>query len=202
MKLIIGLGNPGKAYAHTRHNVGWDAVSLAAEKSGATGFHEKKDFKAEIAEAMMDGEKVLFVHPLTYMNASGEAVQALKAFYKCANEDILIVHDEMDFNLGLIGFTKRSGTGGHNGVSSIQTILNTDGIPRLRLGISRPLKTFLGIGFSLGMNKQKTADFVLEPFTAQEQAIIEEAKRQSVEMMRDWVLQGIDAAMNKWHRKT
>ncbi len=182
MKLIIGLGNPGKEYEHTRHNIGWDVVALAGKK-----FTENKKFQAEIAEVIIETEKILFVHPLTFMNESGRTVLALKQFYKVDFSDILIVHDDMDFAVGEMMFVKKAGDAGHNGVASIQEKLGTTDVPRLRLGIGRPIAP---------MQKE---DFVLQKFPVDEKELVEKIIHSAVSAIKDWIVLGIDKAMNTWN---
>ncbi|MDO8617495.1 MAG: aminoacyl-tRNA hydrolase [Candidatus Uhrbacteria bacterium] len=189
MKLIIGLGNPGKKYEHTRHNIGWDAVEHCLSVVGLTGkkFTENKKFQSEVAEAIVDGEKVLFVHPLTFMNESGRAVLALKQFYKLDIADMLIVHDDMDFAVGEMAFTKKAGDAGHHGVASIQEIFDTTTIPRLRLGIGRPVASI------------PKEDFVLQKFPVDEKDIVKKTIHSAISAIKDWTILGIDKAMNKWN---
>ncbi len=186
MKLIVGLGNHGKKYDHTRHNIGWDVISLLAEKLD-TPFVKKSDFKAEISEVRMDEKKILLVHPLTYMNLSGEAIAAIQHYYKIEQKDVLIVHDEMDFSPGTMAFTARGRSAGHNGVSSIHQMLGTNEISRLRIGIGRPEAPI------------KAEDFVLEKFSTAEQKLVTPLYKKAIEAIEDWIKLGIDKSMNKWN---
>ena len=186
MKLIIGLGNPGKEYEHTRHNVGWDAVVGLAENLRAK-FRTKKEWKAEVADAHLDGQKVALVLPLTFMNLSGEAVQKIAAFYKVAHENILIVHDEMDYPVGEAAFLKRGGPAGHNGVESVQQTLGTKDLARLRIGIGRPMAPI------------KKEDYVLQHFSADERKRALPAIEKAVRGSQTWIAEGIDKAMNTWN---
>ncbi|MFA6428949.1 MAG: aminoacyl-tRNA hydrolase [Patescibacteria group bacterium] len=187
MKLIIGLGNPGKEYAHTRHNVGWDAVTAFAEQAQAPAFQPNKDFRAEITDAVVNETKVLFACPLTFMNLSGEAVQKIAHYYHIEPKDILVVHDEMDYELGIFAFMKKGGSAGHNGVSSVQEMMATDEIARLRIGIGRPLPPM------------KKEDFVLQHFSKEEQAIVDHTLERTRFAMTAWLDNGIDHAMNEWN---
>lgn len=186
MKLIVGLGNPGNEYAHTRHNIGWDAVTALAEKLQAP-FQTKERFKAEIAEARMGEEKLLLVRPITYMNRSGEAVEAILSFYKLERSDLLVVHDEMDYPLGKMAFCAQAGPAGHNGIVSIQGSLGTDVVSRLRLGIGRPVGHI------------PKEDYVLQPFSAEEQKTKNEVLLSAVAAIEDWQAQTIEKTMNKWN---
>ncbi|MCC7522939.1 aminoacyl-tRNA hydrolase [Candidatus Uhrbacteria bacterium] len=187
MKLIVGLGNPGKKYEGTRHNVGWDTVSLLAKKLEASTFQSQEKFKSELAETIVDGEKILFVHPLTYMNASGEAVHALMSFYKVDLQDVLIVHDEMDFSPGIFAFSIGAGPAGNNGVASIQETLGTKNIARLRIGIGRS---------SPPMANQ---DYVLSKPTLEERLAIDSSMEKCAQAAQQWITEGLTKSMNSWN---
>lgn len=175
MKLIIGLGNPGKKYEGTRHNLGFVAVdTLAAEESGVWKTDAKR--KAETCQVTIGHEKVILAKPTTFMNLSGEAATALLSFYKLTPEDLLIVHDEMDLEPGRIQLKPAgSGPAGHNGVASIQEQLGTKQIARLRLGIGRPEHA-----------TQPTEDYVLGPLSTE----IAFNPLDISSKMRDWILKG------------
>lgn len=185
MKLIVGLGNPGKEYAGTRHNVGFEVVDAFAAPLEAT-FKLQKDFKAEIAEARIGSEKVLLAKPVTFMNLSGEAVRAIKSFYKLSVEDILLVHDEMDFAPGAFAFSIGSGPAGHNGVESVQEALATKEIARLRIGVGRP-------------TVETKENYVLGRFSKEEQASITSLLPNLRLAICDWTSSGLDKAMNLWN---
>lgn len=157
MKLIVGLGNPGKQYEKTRHNLGFMAVDALAKNLGLSHADFKTHHKATalVAEAMVNGEKNLLVKPQTFMNTSGEAVLALATFYKLTPNDIVIAHDELDLPFGAQRITATSSAGGHNGVISVFEKLGTKNIVRLRLGIKNnqrakiPGDKFVLLPFSL-----------------------------------------------------
>lgn len=152
MKVIVGLGNPGKKYSTTRHNTGWLFLEYLEEKYGFK--IDKKKHDSLIAETIINNEKVVFVKPLTYMNLSGNAVQKVKKWYKVDNKDILIVFDDYDIEFGKIRF-KNSGSGGtHNGMKNVIEVVGSQDIPRLRIGIG-------GIKYE----NQEIIDFVLESFS-------------------------------------
>lgn len=186
MKLIVGLGNHGSEYAHTRHNIGWDAVTLLAQKNGVQ-FQTKSRFQAEIAELSLQSEKILLARPLTYMNRSGEALRALLAFYKVDHSQVLVAQDEMDYALGKQAFSAQGGPAGHNGIRSIQEQLGTEQIARLRLGIGRPT------------GQLPKEEFVLQRFAKEEQPVVERVLSSSVKAMEDWIEQGTVKAMNTWN---
>ena len=133
MKLIVGLGNPGEEYQNTRHNAGFMAIDNYVDSS----LFKKKD-NYLIAEKFIDNEKFLFVKPLTFMNESGQAVRKVVDYYKVNIEDILIIYDDMDFNVGDLRLKPDGSSGGHNGVKSIINCLKTQDFKRLRIGISKP----------------------------------------------------------------
>ena len=133
MKLIVGLGNPGEEYENTRHNVGFMVLDKYIDPSS----YKKKD-NYLISEKLVDGEKYYFVKPLTYMNESGQAVRKVVDYYKIDISDILIIYDDMDFNIGSIKLKASGSSGGHNGIKSIIKCLGTEDFKRLRVGISKP----------------------------------------------------------------
>jgi PTH1 family peptidyl-tRNA hydrolase len=185
MKLIVGLGNPGKEHAGTRHNVGFEVVDGFAASLEAN-FKLQKDFKAEIAEARIGSEKVLLAKPVTFMNLSGDAVRAIASFYKIPVENVLLVHDEMDYAPGLFAFSIGSGPAGHNGVESVQEALATKEIARLRIGVGRP-------------TVETKENYVLGRPSAPDRALIDEALHSALSALRDWSSSGIDKAMNVWN---
>lgn len=157
MKLVVGLGNPGKEYEYTRHNVG--SMFIRAFVGAHDAQMQAKDkFHADIAELSISGNKVLFIVPSTYYNSSGEAVQALSAFYKIAPEDILIIHDELALPFGTIRTRYGGSDAGNNGVKSV-TAHAGEGTARIRIGVYNELR-----------DKMNDADFVLSRFSSDEQA--------------------------------
>ena len=162
MQIIIGLGNPGKKYEKTRHNVGWLALDHILQGREILGESEK--FSALIKEVVvLEGgtaghEKTLFVYPQTFMNDSGKAVSEILSFYKLTPKDILVLHDEVDLPIGTIRFTDNSSGAGHNGVQSIIDVLGTQEFRRIRIGVeSRTDKKI-----------PPTEDFVLQPFSEED----------------------------------
>ena len=137
IKLIVGLGNPGIEYQHTRHNMGFDFIDKLAE-NWKTSLKSEKKFFSEIGRANLATGDVWLLKPETYMNKSGIAVKALADFYKIQPQEILIVHDELDLGCGQIKFKQGGGNGGHNGLKDIQAKLGTSDFYRLRIGIAHP----------------------------------------------------------------
>ncbi len=157
MKLIVGLGNPGPKYETTRHNVGWLALDRMIESWKATG--PKLQEKAEVWSASVAGERVLLVKPQTFMNLSGRSVAALAQFYKCAPEEWIVIHDELDLPPAAIKVKTGGGNGGHNGLKSIEESTGQNGYHRIRIGIGHPRD------FNPRMD---VADWVLSTFTQSE----------------------------------
>lgn len=187
MKIIVGLGNPGKDYAKTRHNIGWMLLDVLTETLKATTFRKQSAFQAEIAEAHVESEKILLVKPTTYMNRSGEAVSALLSYYHLHTNDFLVVQDEMDFPLGKMAFSASGGAAGHNGIGSIHTALGTKELNRLRLGIDRP------------QGQIKSEDYVLQTFSAEEQKVLRETLTRASKATMDWISLGLTRTMNSWN---
>ena len=188
MKLVVGLGNPGREYALTRHNVGFLTVERLAEKMGVT-VTEKK-FNALIGQGQIDGEKVILAKPQTYMNLSGEAVSAILNWYKLDANDLLVIYDDMDLPCGKLRLRPGGGTGGHRGMESIIIAIGEDNFPRLRVGIGKPAIE----GFS-------TVDFVLGKIGEAEADLLREAIDLAVEAVGCIIREGIEPAMNQFNRK-
>jgi peptidyl-tRNA hydrolase, PTH1 family len=136
-KMIAGLGNPGKDYAQTRHNIGFLALDALASKSRLT--FDKSRFDSEYVKARIKGSDVFLIKPLTYMNRSGLSIQKFASYYKIEIEDIIIVHDDMDLDFGKIKIVKSRGHGGHNGVRSIMEAFGNNDYIRVRIGVGHPL---------------------------------------------------------------
>ncbi|MFU8827901.1 MAG: aminoacyl-tRNA hydrolase [Phycisphaerales bacterium] len=194
MKLIVGLGNPGAQYERTRHNAGFMAVDRLREIFAPSEIWKGK-FQSMMVEARMpenpDGtgtaEKIALLKPITFMNLSGRAVAEALRFYKLDPEaDLLVLVDDVALPCGQIRIRAKGGTGGHNGLASIQQMLSTSAYARLRLGIDPP-----------GQIPQ--VDYVLGRFTDEQMIETEKAIRASVEAVRTWVHQGTIAAMNAFN---
>ncbi|PIT18555.1 aminoacyl-tRNA hydrolase [Snodgrassella alvi] len=170
IRLIVGLGNPGKEYEHTRHNIGFDFIDELASL-WKIGLKEEKKFFGQVARVNLDEGEIWLLKPSTYMNKSGTAVQALTKFYKISPEEILIIHDELDIPCGQIRFKKGGSNGGHNGLKDIQAWLGTPDFYRLRLGIGHP------------GDRNLVVHYVLNKPQAQEHALITEAIQKSLTAM-------------------
>jgi peptidyl-tRNA hydrolase, PTH1 family len=189
MKLIVGLGNPGRKYEATRHNAGyWWVSELAAREramlAAAPRYHGRL---AKIAGP----RDILLLLPETYMNESGRAVAALAGFYKIAPADILVVHDELDLRPGTARLKKGGGTGGHNGLNDIGARLGSRDFWRLRIGIGHPRDS--------ATPQQDVADYVLHPPGAEDRAAIEQAMVRSLEVWPLIAEDRLEAAMLKLH---
>lgn len=168
MKLIVGLGNPGSEYSATRHNVGFLAVEVLAQKSDAV-FSMNKKFSAEIAEMKKGRKKIILAKPQTYMNDSGISVRAIAYFYKIKPSDIIVLHDDKDINLGEYKIQLNRSAAGHNGVQSIINHLGTQNFYRLRIGI-KPKKQI-----------SDTADFVLGKISKTESVLLNKIVEEATE---------------------
>ncbi len=170
MKLIVGLGNYDKKYENTRHNAGFMAVELLAEKFSFPEFKIEKKFFGEVSCGQINNEKVLLLKPTTWMNNSGKAVVAISNFYKIEPQNIVILFDDVDLEFGIIRFRETGSSGGHNGIKSIIAGLGSQSFPRIKIGIGNELKT-----------KIPTEDFVLQKFTAEEKKKLPEILKQAID---------------------
>ena len=189
MKVLVGLGNPGKKYAGTRHNVGFEVVAELAYRHGYAqgGTKPKVKFEAEISELAVAGQKLLLVAPQTYMNASGRAVRQLADFFQIAANDLLVACDDINLKLGQLRIRRSGSSGGQKGLENIIQHMGTQAVPRLRIGVDGP---------SPGRD---SADYVLERFRKSELASIDKAVRTAADAVATWVAEGIDQTMNRYN---
>lgn len=166
MKIIVGLGNPGKPYEHTRHNIGFDVIDALAKKWDAPLTNSK--FNGMYATVHRPEGKVLLVKPLTYMNLSGECVGPLMDYFDIDVEDLIVIYDDLDLETGKLRLRQKGSAGGHNGIKSLIHHLGTQEFNRIRVGVNRP---------PAGM---KVADYVLSKFSKEEQVVIGDAIDKSV----------------------
>ena len=185
MYIIIGLGNPGQKYEHTRHNAGFDAIDKLAYEHNIR--IDKLKFKALIGEGRIGTEKVILVKPQTYMNLSGEAVAAICQFYKPEFENVIVMYDDIDLDIGKLRIRKKGSAGSHNGMKSIIKCLGTQEFPRIRIGVSKPSE-----GWDL-------ADFVLSRVPKDQQKDLEESFDKAVKTVEEIIGSGIESAMNKYN---
>ncbi len=185
MYLIAGLGNPGKKYEHTRHNVGFIAIDILASKLDIKV--NKLKFKSLIGEGYIGTEKVVLLKPQTFMNLSGEALRDAVNFYKVPNENILVIYDDIDLEAGKLRIRKQGSSGTHNGMKSIIYQLGFDDFPRFRIGVSKPV------------NGQDLASFVLSNFSKDEIKPVATSVDSCIEAVQTAVKDGIDLAMNRYN---
>lgn len=183
MKVIVGLGNPGKQYDATRHNVGFAVVDLLAQGVGAGRFRSR--YQAQVAELSEADQQILLVKPETFMNLSGRSVRQLVDFYQMPSVDLLVVCDDVNLPLGKLRLRAKGSHGGHNGLRNIQEHLGTAEYARLRIGVDAP--------------SQNLVEHVLTRFRPGERPVIEEAIQTAAQAAVVWVAQGIEAAMNRYN---
>ena len=186
-KLVVGLGNPGSKYHETRHNVGFMAIDLMAKELGLT-FSEEKTFKAEVASTFLNGEKVYFVKPTTFMNLSGLAVRALLAYYNIPMEDFIVIYDDLDMEVGKLRFRQKGSAGGHNGIKNIIAHLNSQDFKRIRVGIDRH-------------KYMNVADYVLSRFSKVESEAIEQGIENAANAVLDYLDNDFNHAMNYYNQR-
>lgn len=185
MKLVVGLGNPGRKYEATRHNLGYAVLAELARKHQPGAVRSK--FSGEVAEVMIDGEKVLLLSPVTYMNNSGTSVVAARDFYGLANEELLVICDDLNLPVGKIRIRAGGSAGGQKGLDDIIRKLRTEEFPRLRIGIGQSPPGW------------DAANYVLGRFTKEEIPSIETAVCRAADAVIDWVRQGLPACMNRYN---
>lgn len=188
IQLIVGLGNPGAKYQHTRHNAGFDFVDALLPVG--MNLREDKRFHGDVGEITVDGRRVWLLKPLTYMNRSGDAVAGLANYFKIPPEQILVVHDELDLPPGQIRLKTGGGSGGHNGLKDIVTKLGgNSSFVRLRVGVGHPGSADQVVGY------------VLQRAPASEADLTEEAMHRALPLIPKIVAGETSAAMNELHRK-
>jgi PTH1 family peptidyl-tRNA hydrolase len=185
MKLVVGLGNPGRQYEGSRHNIGYAVLAEVARKFG-TGAAKGK-FHAEVMEADLAGERALLLSPLTFMNLSGLSVQVAKSFYRIPDEDLLVVCDDLNLPVAKLRFRAEGSSGGQKGLEDIIRRLGTEQFPRLRLGIGSPPEGW------------DWANYVLSKFTKEELPEIEQAVQQAAGAVMAWAGHGIEHCMNQYN---
>ena len=185
MKLVVGLGNPGRKYDGTRHNVGFRVIAELAKKHGQG--KAKQAFQGEVVEALLDSQRALLLCPHTLMNLSGGSVLEARDFYKIPHEDLLIVSDDMNLALGKLRFRGSGSSGGQKGLEDVIRRLGTDQVPRLRIGIGGPPAGRDG------------ADFVLGRFTKAELPDIDEAIWRAADAVEVWAREGLAVSMNRYN---
>lgn len=186
--MIVGLGNPGKEYENTRHNIGFDVIECLAEQE-RIGVLEKKH-KALFGKGYVSGQKCILAKPLTYMNLSGESVRALLDYYKADEEsELIVISDDISLEPGQLRIRKKGSAGGHNGLKNIIAHLGHDSFIRVKMGVGEKPR-----GWDL-------ADYVLGRFNREEQKLMDEAAGRAADAIRMIITEGPDAAMNRYNRK-
>lgn len=190
-QLIIGLGNPGQKYDHTRHNVGFDAVDRLAASWGIALSEERK-FQGVVGSGRgPHGEKIHLLKPLTYMNRSGQSVRAVLDWYKLQPESVMVIYDDMDLPLGKLRLRLSGSAGSHNGMKSLVAHLSTQNFPRLRIGIGAP-KTPSG-------HDKDTVSHVLGQFAAEEKPLVTAVLNLVTEVTEVCFGRGVEMAMNRYN---
>ena len=186
MYLVAGLGNPGKQYDMTRHNIGFHTIDYIADKLGVK--IKKLKYKAIYGECDINGEKVLLVKPQTYMNLSGESISEFVKFFKIPTENVIIISDDIALETGRIRIRKKGSAGGHNGLKNIIYMLNSENFNRIRIGVGTPTHP-----------DYELKDFVLGRFTKDEIPVLEESIIKSYKAVVEIIKRGADSAMNKFN---
>ncbi|MCA9154895.1 MAG: aminoacyl-tRNA hydrolase [Pirellulaceae bacterium] len=184
MKLVVGLGNPGRKYEGTRHNIGFDVLRKLAE---SVTEKPKSRFDAELVDASLGGDRVILLAPQTFMNRSGSSVVAARDFYKLENSSVLVICDDFALPLGKLRFRRGGSSGGQKGLGDIITRLGSQEIPRLRVGISPPPDNW------------DVADYVLSKFRKDEVAEVEQSINRAAQAVVDWIRHGTEYCMNQYN---
>ncbi len=185
MKVVIGLGNPGKKYEGTRHNVGFMTIDKISEMWGIPVQQAK--FRALVGEGRIESERVLLVKPQTYMNLSGESVAEVLKFYKLEVDDILVIFDDLDLPAGQLRLREKGSAGGHNGMKSIIAHVGTQEFKRAKIGINRPLPG------------RSVSDYVLDDFSKAERPYIDEAIELAAKASAMWTKESFVNVMNHFN---
>ena len=184
MKVIAGLGNPGEKYAHTRHNIGFMVIAELAERYNINSSYK---FDGLVGDFFLGGEKIIIFQPMKYMNKSGQPIFKLLDYFQIEPEDLLVIHDDLDLDLGTIRFKQNGSSGGHNGIKSIINNLGTNKFGRLKIGIGRPPENI------------PVPDFVLTSFHGEEKPLSKKVVDQAASAVELMFKEGIMKAMNKYN---
>ena len=188
MYIIVGLGNPGKQYENTRHNIGFDVIETLAEQDHVAVLEKKH--KAIIGKGFVSGQKCILAKPQTFMNLSGESVRRLLDYYKVdETAELIVISDDVSLEIGQIRIRKKGSAGGHNGLKNIISHLGHDSFVRVKMGVGEKPP-----GYDL-------ADYVLGHYTSEERKVMDEAAERAADAIRAIIAQGPDAAMNDFNRK-
>lgn len=190
MKLIVGLGNPGAKYILTRHNLGFMVIDGLAMQSGISPDQFKSEKKALTTKVRLADELVLLAKPQTFMNLSGESVQSLMSYYDIELNELLVIHDEVDFPFQIMKFQSARGHGGHNGIRSTHQMLSSNEYDRLKMGVGRP------------PGRQEVADYLLSNFSKTELDLVPDFISRGCDGVESWVQQGLKKTANEFNSKT
>ncbi|MEK6265736.1 MAG: aminoacyl-tRNA hydrolase [Clostridium sp.] len=183
MYLVVGLGNPGDEYRHTRHNVGFDIIDLMKDKYNVSTNRIK--FKGIIGEVNISGEKVILLKPSTYMNLSGESIREAVSFYKIPNENIIIIYDDISLDAGKLRIRSKGSAGGHNGIKSIISNLSSDIFTRIKIGVGQPQKSLI--------------PHVLGRFSKEDRVLMEKTFEAGIKAVETIISKGYIEAMNEFN---
>lgn len=186
MKLIVGLGNPGKQYEHTRHNIGFDVIEKLSENISIP--LDQAKFRGLYGMKNIGGEKVILLKPLTYMNLSGESIRAIMDYFQIENEELLVIYDDLDLPVGKIRLRERGSAGGHNGIKSTIAHIGNQEFKRIRVGIDRP------------KNGMQITDYVLGRFSKDEQEVMNLVINKCADACEAWLKQPFLQVMNEFNQ--
>lgn len=185
MYIIVGLGNPEPEYSNTRHNMGFDVINKLAKENDISLNRTK--FNAVYGTGIIEGEKVILIKPQTFMNNSGESAKEFVDFYKEPLDNLMVIFDDMDTEVGTIRVRSKGGPGSHNGMKSMVNCLNSEEFARIRIGIGRPVGEYDRI------------DYVIGQIPDEEKQILEKGQDVAVNAIKYWIKNGIDNTMNKYN---
>ncbi len=185
MYLVVGLGNPGKKYENTRHNMGFMVIDRLSEMTGTSV--DRLKFRALTGECIIGGEKVMLMKPQTFMNLSGDAVREAARFFRLAPSQIIVIYDDIDIPLGHLRLRKSGSAGTHNGMRSIVNLLGTDQFPRVRVGI--------------GGASGDLVNHVIGKISSGEREVLDETVKRAADAVECFIKEGIDMAMNRYNTK-
>ncbi len=187
MYIIVGLGNPGKQYEHTRHNVGFEVIDRLAEKNDILMTERKH--RAFCGKGLIGGQKVMLLKPQTFMNLSGESVKSAVDFYQIGTDELIVVYDDVSLSPGQLRIRRAGSAGGHNGIKNIIAQLGTQEFPRVKVGVGEKPE------------RMDLADYVLSHFSKGEWEMMEEAFKEAADAVEVMIADGVDAAMNRFNAK-
>ena len=187
MYIIVGLGNPGRKYIATRHNIGFDAITRISDDYNIS--MNMKKHKAICGTGYIEGQKVILAQPQTFMNLSGESVRVLSDFYKVEAENIIVIYDDVNLDIGQLRIRRSGSAGGHNGIKSIIDHLGTNQFPRIRIGVGKKPKEW------------DLVNYVMSKFSNDENKQVRDALKNSSDALKIMLYDGIGAAMNIYNRK-